>query len=198
MQKILQLLLTLTLTSVISLPISGCAGFWFGGNSENPKQPKPIEEDIAYYQALITINETYIKECQEWINDIEKEIETGEVNQDEAKIEITAISAEVQVYQGKINEYQYQILLLQSGGKITIVEKGQAIIFLTAKIENLREQLRLIKILQAEFPEDYPDQELKTIEKNITDTEIILKEILEIEEKKNDQSNFKQINNICW
>lgn len=178
MKRYLKGLFQLSLVSTCSLTTISCTGRWFKEGLDPGEPPNPDEKDIEYYQSLIEENNINIKDCQEWIDDIEQELKAGEITKSEAEEEIGAINAEINSYHAQISEYQYQILLLRGNGKITIIEKPEAIICLTEKINYLNQELALRK----KYPGDYSEEELQTLANNIKEAEKTLEEILKIEE----------------
>lgn len=193
MRKIIKILSQLSLISIGSLATAACNGRLLGGGELHPGKPvEPEVKDRDYYLNLIAENEANIEDCKEWLNDIEKErneANGGENSEEEYELAKKEINAEIYFYQAEINEAQYQILLIKNNGEITTADKAEAIIYLTEKLENLKQELELKTKIIEKYPEEYSDTEIAEICVNIRESNENLTKILEIEDKKDDYYN---------
>lgn len=194
MKKFLALLIQLVLISSFSFPVVACFNPLTGGDIGKPIQPDPIIKDVEYYQELIKKNEKYLADCKQWIEDIKedwKNDEDGNMSDEKYQLELDQATVELFLYQAEINEYQYQILLLEKQEeKFTFAQILQGLAIMTKKISNLEQELEL----QEKYPKDYPE---KTIKK----TKDALKEAVEIKEfflkLKEEEENNVAINIIA-
>jgi len=83
---------------------------------------------------------------------------------------IDLVSIDLYTNQDQINEYQYQILLLnKKDDKFTSKQVCQGIDIFKEKIKNLQELLKI----KEKYPDDYPESTLKDIKTKIEEaTEI--------------------------
>lgn len=179
MRKLLNLLVPLLLTS-FTLTVTGCynplARNNDNDNSDCWKPPASKVKDIKYYQELIEKTKIDIANCHQLI----KEIEDNWKNDQNYQMMIDQISAGLYIYQSEINEYQYQILLLEKrNNEFSSEQILQGIEILTEKITNLEQALKI----EEKYPNDYPESELIKNRNSIKQAEEIKKMFLKLKEE---------------
>lgn len=188
MKKILSLLIQVALISNLSFSVIACYNpFTKNGDLETPNPTNPIIKDIPYYQKLIKETERYINDCKQELEDIKNEQKNdkeGNISDEEYQLEFDQVSVELYLYQSDINEYQYQILLLEKKDqKFTVKQILQGLATATEKIINLEQALKLKEKYQA----DYPEKEIKKLKDDIKKTIEIKEMFLKLKEEEDNK-----------
>ncbi|MDQ7983021.1 MAG: hypothetical protein REH79_02220 [Spiroplasma sp.] len=177
MKKLLSLFMQTIFISSFSFSISACYNPFSntgntGNGGDNGETKPPITKDIEYYQKLIDQTQIDVNNCREWLDQIEEDWANDKITEDDYNLLFDEVSAGLYTYQSEINEYQYQILLLEKkDDKFTLEQIIKGLTIITEKITNLKQAL----ILEIKHPNDYPETEIEKL-KNA------LKEALEIEQ----------------
>ncbi|MGL5268590.1 MAG: hypothetical protein ACRC8P_02345 [Spiroplasma sp.] len=191
MKKLLNLFIQAILISSFSFSVSSCFNPLTRNSSDNGKREPPIViKNIKYYQDLIKETKIHAANCKEWIAQVKedwKNDKDGNTSDEDYQQLLDQISVGLYTYQSEINEYQYQILLLEKKGeKFTFAQILQGIEILTEKITNLEKTL----MLQEKYPNDYPESELKKNKNTLKEAQEIRKILLKLkEENENKWSN---------
>lgn len=171
MKKLLTLIAQAMLVSGLVTSVTACHNPLAGGDGGNVKPPEPPIKDISYYQSLIKEQEQYIVDCDQMLQEI-KDNKDGYDDEADYQSALDEVSAEQFSYKSLINEYQYQILLLEKEhDKFTPDQVLQGIIIFTEKSFNLAQELKL----KEKYPDYYSLQELQIIKNNIKAGKEILK-----------------------
>lgn len=145
---------------------------------ETTPSPPPIK-NIKYYETLINEKQKAVDTYKQAIKEIQEQWDKNDnekIPDESFQAMIDRVSIDLYTNQIQINEYQYQILLLnKKDGKFTSDQVSQGIDIFTEKIENLEELLKI----EEKYPDDYPEATLKDIKTSIKEA----KEIKEIFEK---------------
>ncbi len=140
-----------------------------GNNDHNPEARPlpPPTKDINYYETLINEKQKTIDTYKQAIKEIQEEWDKNEnedINDEAFQAMIDLVSIDLYTNQDQINEYQYQILLLnKKDDKFTSNQVDQGINIFKEKIKNLQELLKI----KEKYPDDYPESTLKDIKTNI-------------------------------
>lgn len=186
MKKVIRILSQLSLVSLSTLATVACGKSIGGGQLEPGKPADPEVKDCDYYLKSIAENEVNIRDCQEWISDIEKEYKNGDVEKADYQLAINEINAEINHYQAENNECYYQILLIKNDGKIDILNKEIALSYLRNKITNLNKELTIKTKIIKDYPDEYSQDDLDEIANNIQESNKIKTELEAIKEKNDD------------
>lgn len=180
MKKFLSLLVQGFLVTSVSFSTIACTNHLSGGSSEESKPPDPIISNIKYYQEKIKVNQTYIADCNEMLAEI-KDNKDGYENERDYQSALDEVTAESFQLKSEINEWQYQILLLEKVDK-TFSPKQilQGIVIFTNKLANLQKELQL----KEKYPEYYSKLELKVIEDKIIEAKALLAMFNSLKEEK--------------
>lgn len=179
MRKLLKLLVPFILLTSFTLTVTGCYNPLVRNSNDDSghwKPPASKVKDIKYYQELIEKTKIDVANCQEWI----KEIKENWENDQHYQMMIDQISAGLYTYQSEINEYQYQILLLEKGeDEFSSEQILQGIEILTEKITNLEQALKI----EEKYPNDYPESELIKNRNSLKEAKEIKKMFLKLKEE---------------
>jgi len=178
MKKIISLIVQAILISNLALTAIACRNFLVGGSGGSVETPELPTKDIAYYQDLIVQNNNDIADCDEMLKEI-KDNRDGYDNQKDYQSALDEVTAEKFQLKAEINEYQYQILLLEKQqDKFTLDQIIQAITIFTERSTNLEQELKL----KEKYTFYYPEAELQVIRNEITAARNMLKIFEDLEE----------------
>lgn len=171
MKKLLSLITQTILISGFEFSISACHNPFIDHRDDNNNPeitPVPIPtKDIKYYETLIKEKEKEVATSKQAIKEIQDQWDKNEdenISDEAFKALIALISIDLYTNQEQINEYQYQILLLNKiDDKFTSSQIDQGINIFTEKIKNLQELLKI----KTKYPEDYSEATLKKIKTKI-------------------------------
>lgn len=197
MKKIIRILSLLTLTSLGTLSTVACNWKAIGDDNGGgqldpgkPENPEPEGKDREYYLTLIAQNESDIEDCKEWLSDINRDKNNDQNNDEPAEdynLAINEVTAEMYAYQAENYEYYYQIVLVRNEGQIDLIDKQEAIDYLTAKKDLLMKELERKQTIidNPDNEDEYPEDELDNIQANINATKIVIEKLNAIQEVRN-------------
>lgn len=171
MRKIFNLLSQVLLVGGFGLVPVACHNPLGTGSDGAIKPPDPPVKDVTYYQKLITEIRNDIDDLQLMIEDVRSSKDDYQ-DEREYQNDLDELSAEIYWYKALINEYQYQILLLEKKDKFSPEQVLQGVTIFTEKIFNLEQEL---KLRQNFYPTSAPESELAAIKNNIKASSEILR-----------------------
>lgn len=171
MKKILNLFAQTILISGFGLSVIACYNPLADnhGDNNNPEiiPSPPPTKDIKYYETLINEKQKAVATYQQSIKEIQEEWDKNEnedISDEAFQIMIDLVSIDLYTNEDQINEYQYQILLLnKKDDEFTSKQVCQGIDIFKEKIKNLQELLKI----KEKYPDDYPESTLKDIKTKI-------------------------------
>lgn len=199
MRKLLSLFAQTILISSFGFSIIACYNPLAnnGGNNDNDQEitpPPPPTKDIKYYETLINEKQKAVNIYNQSIKEIQEEWDKNENENipDEAfQAMIDRISIDLYTNQEQINEYQYQILLLnKKDNKFTSNQVSQGINIFKEKIKNLKELLKI----KEKYSDDYPKSTLEDIKTSINEA----KEKQEFFEKLKEEEGKNKCYNLFY
>lgn len=174
MKKVINLIAQAMLISNLTLMTIACRNVLVGGSGGSVETPELPTKDIAYYQGLITQDNNDITDCDEMLTEI-KDNRDGYLDQADYQSALDEVTAEQFRLKAEVNEYQYQILLLEKQqDKFTLDQIIQGLTFLSYKKSNLEQELKL----KEKYSSYYAAEELQAIKNEIAVT-ITLLEVFE-------------------